>query len=271
MSSFLTFPSLQEKEYKKMGEQLLQTAWQTLNSPDWKLEKKLDNGDMVQVQTVKGKKLFKLTGYVMISPRQLLEELFYKIEEVPAWNPTLTDCRIIQPIDQFTDISYQVSQSVSQVQAVNTGWSSGLCRGGRWSRVHQGLRQPPALGPHGGRRVRVCRGEYQASGHAAPTQESPGRERAGLLGHETGGGGGQHVSLPVVARHRPQGRPRPLEIFLDHKSRVQGWIPQSIIDKALSGAQLDYIAYIRKRAVSLGPGNNLNTSIASCEDILVNT
>ena len=97
-----------------MGEQLLETAWQTLNSPDWKLEKKLDNGDMVQVKTVKGKKLFKLTGYVRMSPRQLLEELFYKIEEVPSWNPTLTDCRIIQPIDQFTDISYQVSQSVRQ-------------------------------------------------------------------------------------------------------------------------------------------------------------
>ena len=59
-----------------MGEQLLETAWQTLNSPDWKLEKKLDNGDMVQVKTVKGKKLFKLTGYVRMSPRQLLEELF---------------------------------------------------------------------------------------------------------------------------------------------------------------------------------------------------
>ena len=53
---------------------------------------------------------------------------------------------------------------------------------------------------------------------------------------------------------------------------VQGWIPQSIIDKALSGAQLDYIANIRKRAVSLqNPGNNLNSSIASCEDILVTT
>ena len=51
----------------------------------------------------------------------------------------------------------------------------------------------------------------------------------------------------------------------------QGWIPQSIIDKALSGAQLDYIANIRKRATSLATGDNLNTSIASCEDIVVNT
>ena len=43
-----------------------------------------------------------------ISPRLLLEELFYKIEQVPTWNPTLVDCRTIQPIDQHTDISYQV-------------------------------------------------------------------------------------------------------------------------------------------------------------------
>ena len=38
-----------ESEYKKLGEELLAAAWRTLNSPDWKLEKKLDNGDMVQV------------------------------------------------------------------------------------------------------------------------------------------------------------------------------------------------------------------------------
>ena len=49
-----------------------------------------------------------LQGYVKISPRQLLEELFYKIEHVPSWNPTLVECRTIQPIDEYTDISYQV-------------------------------------------------------------------------------------------------------------------------------------------------------------------
>ena len=57
----------------------------------------------------------------------------------------------------------------------------------------------------------------------------------------------------------------------------QGWIPQSIIDKALSGAQFDYIKAIRERALELsrarqyGGGVGLNDSIASCEDIVVNT
>ena len=65
---------------------------------------------MVQVRTVAKKKVFKLTGYVDMSPRLLLEELFYKMEQVPAWNPTLTESRVVQPIDEFTDISYQVSR-----------------------------------------------------------------------------------------------------------------------------------------------------------------
>jgi hypothetical protein len=59
----------EESEYKKLGEELLTAAWRTLNSPDWKLEKKLDNGDMVQVKQVNGKRVFKLTGYVEMAPR----------------------------------------------------------------------------------------------------------------------------------------------------------------------------------------------------------
>ena len=43
-----------------------------------------------------------------ISAPKLLEELFYKIELVPSWYPTLVDSRIIQPIDEHSDITYQV-------------------------------------------------------------------------------------------------------------------------------------------------------------------
>ena len=99
----------QEREWKKMGQKLLETAWTTLNTGDWKLEKKLDNGDMVHTRHVNKKKVFKLTGYVNMAPKLLLEELFYKMEQLPAWNPTLTESKVIQPIDEFTDISYQVN------------------------------------------------------------------------------------------------------------------------------------------------------------------
>eukprot|EP00091_Calanus_sinicus_P004103 TRINITY_DN14307_c0_g1_i1.p1 TRINITY_DN14307_c0_g1~~TRINITY_DN14307_c0_g1_i1.p1 ORF type:complete len:101 (-),score=31.29 TRINITY_DN14307_c0_g1_i1:92-394(-) len=49
---------------------------------------------------------------------------------------------------------------------------------------------------------------------------------------------------------------------------LKGWIPQSIIDKALSGAQFDYIAHIRTRAATILTSDGLNDSIASCTDIL---
>lgn len=38
-------------------------------------------------------------------------ELFYKIEDVPAWNPTLIESKIIKRIDSNTDIAYSVSTS----------------------------------------------------------------------------------------------------------------------------------------------------------------
>ena len=40
---------------------MLVTAWKILNSPDWKIEKQLDNGDRVQVKQVNGKRVFRLT------------------------------------------------------------------------------------------------------------------------------------------------------------------------------------------------------------------
>ena len=75
--------------------------------------------NIFKVRYVGKKKVFKLTGYVHMSPKLILEELFYKMEQTPAWNKTLVECRIIQPIDQFTDISYQV-RIAGNLIALNT-------------------------------------------------------------------------------------------------------------------------------------------------------
>jgi len=224
----------QEKEYKKMGEEMLAAAWGTLNSPDWKLEKQLDNGDRVQVKQVNGKKVFKLTGYVDISPRQLLEELFYKIEQVPAWNPTLTDCRLIQPIDEHTDISYQVCAEAGG-GAVSTRDFVNL------------------------RHWAVVDGVYISAGGSIKHPAMPPQPKK-VRGEN---GPGCWAMRPV------ESDPNKclFQWLLD--TDLKGWIPQYIIDKALSGAQFDYIAHIRARAAALkNEAAGLNTSIASCEDTL---
>jgi len=224
----------QEKDYKKMGEELLETAWNTLNTGDWKLEKKLENGDMVQARKVNGKKVFKLTGYVEMSPRLLLEELFYKMENVPEWNPTLTESRVIQPIDEFTDISYQVCAEagggvVSTRDFVNLR---------HWAMLEGG--------------VFVSAGA-SVTHHAMPPQNKKVRGENG----------------PTCWALRPVPGQTNMCLFqwlLD--TDLKGWIPQSIIDKALSGAQFDYIANIRARAKELSSAGQLhNTSIGSCEEL----
>lgn len=38
-----------------------------------------------------------------------MHELFYKIEDVPKWNPTLLESKIIRKVNSYTDITYQAS------------------------------------------------------------------------------------------------------------------------------------------------------------------
>ena len=87
----------QEAEFRQLGEECAKTAWCLLNSSDWKLEKSHEmQGDTVHSRYVGKKKLFKLQGVVNLPAKFLLEELFYRSESLPTWNPTITEYRTIQ-------------------------------------------------------------------------------------------------------------------------------------------------------------------------------
>lgn len=100
----------QDDEFKRMGIECVRKAYVLLESTDWKLEKVTSKGDTIQSCTKdKVGKIYKLTGKVHYPAKKLLQELYYKIEEVPKWNPTLLESKIIRKIDSHTDITYQVS------------------------------------------------------------------------------------------------------------------------------------------------------------------
>merc|ERR1719495_1933560 len=171
-----------------------------------------------------------------MAPRLLLEELFYRIESVPSWNPTLVECKTIQPIDEHTDISYQVcAEAGGGVLSIRD-----FVNLRHWQEVD---------------------GVFISAGVSIKHPAMPPQPK-NVRGEN---GPGCWAMRPI------DGNPNKclFQWLLD--TDLKGWIPQSIIDKALVGAQLDYIANIRKRATSLATGDNLNTSIASCEDIVVNT
>jgi len=216
------------------AEEVLQNAWRTLNSDNWKLEKNAENGDTVHVKTVNGKKLFKLTGFVDIAPGLLLEDLFYKGDLIPSWNPTLAESKTVQPIDEHTDISYQVCAeagggAVSVRDFVNIR---------HWAMVD---------------------GVYVSAGKSVKHPAMPPQKQK--VRGENGPG------CFAMRAAGPNGDKCLFQWLLD--TDLKGWIPQAIIDKALTGAQLDYIANVRRRAVSLKDAqkNAQNTSFGSAQDM----
>lgn len=88
----------------------MKKAYELLECPDWKFEKQTSVGDKIYSSKRDGLgKVYRLTATVKFSAKALIYELFTKVEDVPKWNPTLLESRIIHKVDYFTDISYQAS------------------------------------------------------------------------------------------------------------------------------------------------------------------
>ncbi|XP_037951370.1 steroidogenic acute regulatory protein-like [Teleopsis dalmanni] len=100
----------EDNEFHQMGLDCLRKVYELLESSEWKCEKVNKKGDTIKsTQRDKLGKIYRLTARIKYPPKALLEELFYKIEDVPKWNPTLLESKIIRKINSYTDITYQAS------------------------------------------------------------------------------------------------------------------------------------------------------------------
>ncbi|XP_017837333.1 steroidogenic acute regulatory protein-like isoform X2 [Drosophila busckii] len=100
----------EDEEYNQMGLDCLRKAFELIECTDWKMEKVTAKGDTIQsMQREKIGKIYKLTARLKYAAKALMEELFYRIEDVPKWNPALLESKIVRKINSYTDITYQVS------------------------------------------------------------------------------------------------------------------------------------------------------------------
>ncbi|XP_067632846.1 steroidogenic acute regulatory protein-like isoform X3 [Eurosta solidaginis] len=100
----------QDEEYHQMALDCVRRAYELFESSDWKVEKVTSKGDQIRsTQRDKLGKIYRLTAHIKYPPKALLEELFYKIESIPKWNPTLLESKIIHKINSYTDITYQAT------------------------------------------------------------------------------------------------------------------------------------------------------------------
>jgi StAR-related lipid transfer protein 3 len=87
---------LQDEEFKQLGVDTVIRAYELLESKAWKVEKMMANNDVIYVTTKPIGKVYKLRAKVNYPAKKLLQDLFNNIEEVPKWNPTLLESRVIK-------------------------------------------------------------------------------------------------------------------------------------------------------------------------------
>uniref|UniRef100_A0A671LLU1 START domain-containing protein 1 n=1 Tax=Sinocyclocheilus anshuiensis TaxID=1608454 RepID=A0A671LLU1_9TELE len=98
--------------YLKQGVAALNEALKIVESEDgWKLETAEKNGDVIYSKVLTGnRKVFRLETELNASPEELHDILFFRVEEMHEWNPSIRPedgptCIILQPLQDRPDHS----------------------------------------------------------------------------------------------------------------------------------------------------------------------
>ncbi|CAB3380027.1 Hypothetical predicted protein [Cloeon dipterum] len=207
-----------EAQLEAEARESFNAAWSVLNSTSgWKREKDTTEGDLVESKGVaKQRKIFRLKGQIEIPPKLLLEELYYKVEDMPAWNPTIIQSRRLQVLDEHTDVVYQVSAE----------GGGGVVA----SREFVVLR-------HWG----VKDGTYISSGCSCSHLDAPENKKL-IRGHN---GPNCWAMQPVP------NEPNQCNFLWLLDTDLKGWVPQYMVEAALSTAMLEFLSSLRSYAAKL--------------------
>uniref|UniRef100_A0A0K8RIW4 Putative steroidogenic acute regulatory protein n=1 Tax=Ixodes ricinus TaxID=34613 RepID=A0A0K8RIW4_IXORI len=194
----------EERSYKRKAEEALDIALKIFHESNWKTEKMDHEGAIQTCHHSEFGKVYKYAGTPPAAPETILDILFNRLEEQVTWNPNIKEARVIESIDNQTDIVYVLSEGAKGVVScrdfVNLrmwqrrGESYLLCVIGS-----EHVNQPP--------KKTVVRGEQGPLLYMlAPSDSETHRSKFQWL---------LNVNL-------------------------KGWLPQYIIDKAMAKSMLDY-------------------------------
>ncbi|KAA0724854.1 Steroidogenic acute regulatory protein, mitochondrial [Triplophysa tibetana] len=193
-------------------EEALNEALEIVESTDgWKLDLAEKNGDVIYSKALKGnRKVFRLEAELDASPEELYEILFLRVEEMHRWNPSITSIRVLKQVGRNTMVTHEVSAEtagnlIGQRDFLSVRHSS---RSG--SRVYLG-------------------------GAATRFESLPPQE--GFVRAEDGP---TCIILHALPHHSRKSR----FIWLLNMD-VKGWLPKSLVNKALPRAQLDFTKHLR--------------------------
>ncbi|CAH0761770.1 unnamed protein product [Diatraea saccharalis] len=217
-------------EYISQADESLHNAWKVLHLPNWVVEKRGANGDVVESKrTDQFGKVYRFTGIVECPSQFIYEEFKNNICKLPEWNPTILKSELIKEIAPGVDLSYQVTAGggrgvIAPRDFIILRRTAMLSREGKvvdsdpYAYITSGVSvQVPGYPPHRD----MVRGENKV---------------------------GCWLMKPIKAK-TPGGKIEQHTTFqwlmcCDLKGRI----PQFVLDAAFASVMLDYIVHVRKFA-----------------------
>ncbi|NXF50334.1 STAR protein, partial [Oceanites oceanicus] len=203
--------------YITQGETALQRALSILQQhTSWRAETMLDAGATVSSAALPGLgKVFWAEVVLAMPAAQLHRELFERIEQMPQWNPTLSQVKVLQRVGTDTLVTHEITAPSPGNLVGQRDFISVRHRGRRETAIYlvgTATHLEPLPSQEG-----CIRAESRLSCMVLqPLAGDPGRTRFTWL------------------------------LSMDLKASATGWIPASVINRVLPQSQADFIKHLRR-------------------------
>ncbi|GCB71046.1 hypothetical protein scyTo_0010915 [Scyliorhinus torazame] len=203
----------EELSYVKQGEEALQKALCILKQDtEWTTEIKTQNGDNVVSKVLPGTgKVFKLEAVLDATIEHVYNELYEKVDQMNLWNPSVKHIHVLQKIGEETMVTYEIM-----------GDTAGNI-----------------IGQRDFVSVRHCWKEGSRcylTGIATESKFMPPQK--GFVRAETG--------ISCILLHPTDNKNKTRFTWLLSMD-LKGWLPKSLINQALSQAQVDFTEHLRQQ------------------------
>ncbi|XP_052822493.1 stAR-related lipid transfer protein 3 isoform X2 [Octopus bimaculoides] len=211
--------TLMDLSYLKLGKDSWEQVYSLYKSEsNWVFQcgKDATEGCVLSKKSNVGNKIFFLQAVLNISAKELWEDLVFRTEDLPTWNPTIADSKLIKPLSENCDISYYVAAPGAK----------GLVKSRDFVVVRKW-----------GKR----KGLYFSTGMSVKFPSIPPVDKC--VRGENGAGG--YLVEPLSTE------PNKCKFYWFCNTNLKGMLPQKLVDSALGGMQLDYLKHLRHHVEQL--------------------
>ncbi|XP_067938351.1 stAR-related lipid transfer protein 3-like isoform X2 [Watersipora subatra] len=217
----ITSSTSQGAHYKSVIASAQKIAIDLMESDGWVKESGKDDveGIVYSKQTKTYGKVFKLVAQVDVDALTYYNDIVECAADMPKWNPTVLEVRRLEEVDDSTEVSYNIAAEGAGGMVSSRDF---VCVR-HWEQLD---------------------GWYITSSMGATHPSMP--EQPKYVRGEQGPG---VMRLKDVDTNKHQ-----LEWMVN--TNLKGWLPQYLIDQALSGVMMSYLKHLRAHAATLVPSSD---------------